>query len=275
MSKDNNQVPRNFIAKFAQRVQKTLYSYINAIAELISTSVHIPEVAIGPIIGSLITATTTLIIGFLTISNLFSEQFLYRPLQLQDDSANYKLELDRYRQTVLTDYLNQISKLILLHSVNKLQRNPFLLRSITQETLGQLDGERKRYLIMFLNDASLLTFYPLLEGANLTEGQFDHLQLYKSDFRGANLSKANFEQTNLHKSNLNKTKLNNANLVNADLRGASLLKADLTNTNFLNACYDVFTEFDPSFNPKKAKMQLIEPFDSCEGKSFEQHQKVL
>lgn len=272
MSGENNQEkkPKDkpFFPKIVQRFQNTLSSFINAIAEAITNSIYIPEIAIGPIIGSLITATTTLIIGIITISNLFSEQFLYRPLELQDNSANYQLEVEHYNQKVLTDYLNQMVQLNLDYSLIKLQKNPLLLRAITQETLAEIDGERKRYVIMFLQDISLLTSgyqksSPLLEGADLTEAKLDHLQLSHANFRGVNLSKANLEAANLHQTNLDQALLNNAVLINADLRGASLKKTNLTNANLTNACYDNLTKFASDFDPHKAKMNLVKPFEPC------------
>jgi hypothetical protein len=284
MSAENNQQKKNqlqpFFPKMVKRFQKTLFSFVNAIAESISSSVHIPEIAIGPIIGSLITATTTLIIGLVTISNIFSEQFLYRPLQLQDNTANYRLEVESYTQKVLTDYLNQMTQLTLNYPLWKLRQNPYLLRAITHKTLAEIDGERKRYVIMFLKDISFLTspyqeFPPLFEGANLTEAKLDRLQLSHANLTGANLSKANLEETNLHRSNLNQAQLGNANLINADLRGASLEQTNLTNADLTNACYDVFTKFDPSFNPNKAKMRLVKPFSPCEISTSQQQNKRL
>lgn len=267
-SEENNEQEQPFFPKLVQRFQKTLSSFINAIAEAIINSVHIPEIAIGPIIGSLITATTTIIIGFVTISNIFSEQFLYRPLQLQDNTANYKLQVDSYRQKVLTDYLNQVAHLSLEYPVWKLKENPFLLRAITQQTLSEIDAERKRYVIMFLKDASLLTSLyqelpPLLEEADLTEADLHNLQLAYANLSGANFTRAIFEKANLHKSNLSRTNLTNANLSNADLTGTSLEKSDLTNANLTNACYDVLTKFDSDFDPTKTKMKLIQPFENC------------
>lgn len=259
----------SFLLKLVKRFQNTLSSFLNTIAEAITSSVHIPEVAIGPIVGALISATTTLVIGFLTISNIFSEQFLYRPLQIQDNNANYTLELERYRQTILTDYLTQTTQLTLDNPLWKLQQNPYLLRAITQTVLDELDGERKRYIIMFLQDTNLLTFSdkinspPLLKNANLTEAQLHNLDLSKANFSDADLTKANFNQANLHKANFSHAKLNNASFTNADLRGVNLTKTDLTTTNFTNACYDQFTLFEEKFDRIKAKVRSISSFDNC------------
>lgn len=259
----------SFLLKVVKRFQKTLSSFLNTIAEAITSSVHIPDVAIGPIVGALISATTTLIIGFLTISNIFSEQFLYRPLQIQDNNANYTLELERYRQTILTDYLSQTTQLTLDNPLWKLQQNPYLLRAMTQTVLDELDGDRKRYIIMFLQDTNLLTFsdkvnYPsLLKNANLTMAQLDNLDLSRANFSGADLTKANFNQANLHYGNFVNAKLNNASFVNADLRGVNFSHTDLTTANLTNACYDQFTLFDAQFDRIKAKVRSISSFDNC------------
>lgn len=268
MSKENKQ-PQPFFPKIVKRFQKTIFSFVNAIAEAINSSVHIPEIAIGPIIGSLITATTTLIIGLITISNIFSEQFLYRPLQIQDNNANYNLELERYRQTILTDYLNQTTQLTLDNPLWKLEQNPYLLRGITQAILTEIDGKRKRYIIMFLRDSFFLssrnTASPaLFQGADLTEAKLDQLNLSFVNFTGADLRKANLSQTNLHKSQFSLAKLDGTNLTNADLRGANLSQSDLTDANLTNACYDVFTQFKPEFKPIIANMRMISPFSACE-----------
>lgn len=266
-SGENNQ---SFIIKIVKRFQKTLSSFLNAIAETITSSVHIPEIAIGPIVGALISATTTLIIGFLTISNIFSEQFLYRPLQIQDNNANYNLELERYRQTILTEYLNYTAQLTLDNPLWKLQQNPYLLRANTQTALSEIDGERKRYIIMFLQDTQLLTFnnyhnaIPLLKNADLAEAKLDKLDLSYANFSGADLTKANFNQANLHQSILINAKLTNALLINADLRGVNLEKTDLINANLTNACYDNFSKFPAQFDPIKAKMRLINSFVNCD-----------
>lgn len=258
----------SFFPRIVRRFQKTLSSFINAIAEAITSSVHIPEIAIGPIIGSLITAITTLVIGLVTISNIFSEQFLYRPLQIQDNNANYTLELARYQQTILTDYLNYATQLTLDYPLSKLQQNPYLLRSLTQTVLRELDGERKRYIIMFLKDSFFLNSPyqespALLKEADLTEANLSQLDLTASNFSGSNLSNANLTHTNFHKGNFQNANLTNADLTNADLRGANLTNIEAVNTNFTEACYDVFTQFNPNFNPIKANMNLINSFSNC------------
>ena len=268
MSEDKQESP-SFLVNLIKQLRNTFSSFLNAIAETITSSVHIPDIAIGPIVGSLITAITTLVIGFVTLSNLFSEQFLYRPLQIQDSNANYTLELERYRQKILTDYLNYATQLMLDYPLSKLQDNNYLLRGITQTVLAEINGERKRYIVMFLKDSPLLNSknyqFPssLLEGADLKEAKLDKLDLSSINLKKSDLTKVNLSQTNLHKSNLSQVILINGDLTNADLRGVNLQQADLTNTNLTNACYDKFTLFPTQFNLDKAKMRLIRPFDIC------------
>ncbi len=268
MSKDK--LPSSgFFVKFLQNLQKAFSIFLNAIAQSITSSVHIPDIAIGPIVGSLITATTTLIIGFVTLSNLFSEQFLYRPLQIQDNNANYTLELESYHQKVLTDYLNYTAQLILDYPLKKLQENHYLLKAITQTALAEIDGKRKRYIIIFLKDSLLLdnNNYPLsslLEGADLSEAQLNQLNLTSTNFRGADLSEVNLSQSKLNKSNLAQAILNESDLTNTDLRGVDLQMTDLTDTQLTNACYDRFTLFPEDFDLDKATLRLIKPFAQCD-----------
>ena len=278
MSEDKQKLP-SFLVNLVKRLRNTLFHFLNAIAETITSSVHIPDIAIGPIVASLITATTTLIIGFVTLSNLFSEQFLYRPLQLQENNANYTLELEGYRQKILTDYLDYTTQLMLDYPLHKLQKNSSLLRSLTQTTLSQIDGERKRYLVMFLTDSLLLTnnnsylTSPLLEGADLTEANLDKLELSSINLKGANLTKINLSQSTLNKSNLSDAIAVEADFTNADLRGVNFQNTDLTNANFTNACYDQFTKFPEQLNLEKAKLRLINSFEICEFKPIEKDLK--
>ncbi|MGY6530272.1 MAG: pentapeptide repeat-containing protein [Cyanobacterium sp.] len=259
----------SFLPKIFKRFQKTLSSFINAIAEAITTSVHIPEIAIGPIIGSLITSATTLVIGFLTISNIFSEQFLYRPLQLQDSNASFNLQLESYRQNILNNYLSQTTELTLNYPLWKLQQNDNLLRANTQAALKELDGERKRYIVMFLEDNDLLTFNNhtrasnILENSNLEEAKLNNLNLSFTNFEYSNLIKSNLSYGNFHKANFTNADLTQSSIINADLSGAYLEKTDLTNADLTNSCYDIFTIFPKDFDPIKAKMNLIQPFHNC------------
>ncbi len=268
MSDQNPQSRSSWIVRLFSRLQKTFFSFLNGIAQSITSSVHIPDIAIGPIVGSLITSLTTLIIGFVTLSNLFSEQFLYRPLQLQDNNAHYTLEVDQYQQKVLTDYLNYTAKLLLDYPLQQIQENHYLLRSLTQSTLAKIDGERKRYVVMFLADSMLLEkkYYPissLLEGSNLQEAQLQQLNLTSLNLKYADFTKSDLSQTKLNKSDLSHAVLKETNLTNSDLRGVDLQEVTLANTKLENACFDRFTIFPEDFDPEKAKMKLINTFDTC------------
>ena len=280
MSEDKQKLP-SFLVNLVKRLRNTLFHFLNAIAETITSSVHIPDLAIGPIVASLITSATTLIIGFVTLSNIFSEQFLYRPLQIQDNNASYSLELETYHQKVLTDYLNYTTQLILDYPLHKLQKNNNLLRSLTQNTLAQIDGERKRYLILFLKDNLLLTnnnYYlpsPLLEGANLSEAKLENLDLPSLNLKGANLSKINLTKSKLNQSNLSETIAVNADFTNADLRGVNFQNADLTNAIFTNACYNQSTQFPTKLNLEKAKLRLTNPGELCNVKPIEKDIKQI
>lgn len=253
---------RSLFAAFIHRLKKTLSSTIGAVAEAIISSVHIPEIAIGPIVGALITATTTLIIGLVTISNIFSEQILFRPLQLQESNANYNLALGRYHQSVLTDYLNEMGRLTLQHQ-EQLHQNPSLWRAKTQQTLGEIDGDRKRYVVMFLQDAHLLsgpqgqTLPPLLEGANLQDVQLRYARLPYANFQGADLRRGDLRGGDLHRGSLRGAWLQDADLSYGDLRGVDLSQAQIAGTRFFHACYDNLTQIPAGLSPEGQKMVLV------------------
>jgi uncharacterized protein YjbI with pentapeptide repeats len=258
---------RNQLGKLLplNRIINLIFHAISVAVNAITSYVHIPEIAIGPIVGSLITATATLMIGIFTLSNLFSEQFLYRPLLLQDSSNQVNLTAEHYRQSVLSTYLEKMTDILLDHKNSDIQSSNFLFRAMTQATLQEIDGKRKRYVIVLLLDAQLLnnSLLSLLVGADLSNSDLHNLNLNQVNLEQANLSKANFSKANLNHVNFRQADLSNADLSYADLRGAIFKKVKLDKTNFTNACYDVLTEFETNFDPNKQNMKKISSFDSC------------
>jgi uncharacterized protein YjbI with pentapeptide repeats len=247
------------------RLIHLIFQAINVAVNTITSYVHIPEIAIGPIVGSLITATATLMIGLFTLSNIFSEQFLYRPLLLQDSSTQVNLTAEHYRQSVLSNYLEKMTDLLLNHQDSKIKASVSLFRALTQDTLQEIDGKRKRYVIMLLLDANLLqnSLFSLLVGADLSNSDLHDLVLSHTNLSQANLSKADLSKTKLDKVNLHQADLTNADLKNADLRGTILTGIKREKTNFTNACYDLQTQFDSNFDPNKQNLKKISTFDSC------------
>jgi serine/threonine protein kinase, bacterial len=87
-----------------------------------------------------------------------------------------------------------------------------------------------------LHNLSLLN----LQGADLSETNFNSSQLQKTNLQGANLynsdfGRASLTRSNLKDANLSKAYFNHADLEGADLRGADLSHAHLSNANLRGA----------------------------------------
>lgn len=221
----------------------TLSSYFIRTIEILKSLIishTISKEAIAPIIGVAIAA---LIVFFLLISGSISHGLKQPIYQLPQFSGNIEITADYYRQTILSDYLKTMTQVILEENPKKVQDKSAIFRAMTQAVLQELDPGRKRYLIMFLQDANLLQMTskkqpPLLLGANLT---------------GANLQGMNLRLANLQSTNLS----------SVDLRGSNLVGANLTNAIFNNACYNNFTVFDKNFQPKVVGMRQLTSSKKC------------
>lgn len=259
------------IKSFLHKIKDIIFHGITSVITTISSSVHIPEVAIGPIVSSLITATVTLILGLFTLSNIFSEQILFRPLQIQDSTAKFDLMNEQYQQTVLNSYFQQTSQLLLNPNLEKSPQYPAIFRATTQATLAEIEGKRKRYVILFLADSELMKMnykhldFPLLKNADLSSSDLHQINLDQVNLAGANLTQANLQNASLKEANLQKTILKKTNLKNTDLRGADLRETQVIDSDFTNACYDLETQFNPKLDPTKLGMKkVLNPLDNCQ-----------
>jgi uncharacterized protein YjbI with pentapeptide repeats len=258
------------VQSFLHKIKDIIFHGINSVVTTISSSVHIPEVAVGPIVSSLITATVTLILGLFTLSNIFSEQILFRPLQIQDSTAKFDLMNEQYQQTILNTYFQDNAQLLLNNNLLKNPQYPAIFRATTQANLAEIAPKRKRYIILFLIDTELIKIsykhapFPLLENADLSNIDLHNINLNQVNFFGANLTQGNLQNTNLREANLKKTILKKANFKNADLRKANLTQTQIIDTDFHNACYDLQTQFNPNFDPVKAGMKkVLNPLEPC------------
>ncbi len=146
---------------------------------------------------------------------------------------------ERNRQEALKDYLKQMTQLL----VNKnLSQQPSrsaevkAARALTLSVLRELDLERRRHLIDFLQEAELIQYKcsedppALLKGANLTE-----LDLSEANLVNAHLSNADLSNAKLNGAYLNHADLTDADLSYVDLSNATLTKANLRNANLREA----------------------------------------
>ncbi len=145
-----------------------------------------------------------------------------------------KIALDNQRATILKDYLAKMSELLLekdLRTSKDGDEVRKLARAWTLTTLRELDGDRKRSLLQFLNESDLIrnkggeTIIDM-HGADLSKANLHHVYLRNVDLSGADLCNAN-----LFSAKLDQTNFCGACLCRANLRLAELTRTDLSETH--------------------------------------------
>jgi Pentapeptide repeats (8 copies) len=203
-------------------------------------SAEIPNRRIVPIIGAFITVAVLFVIIILAnLTNNFHDKIYSFP----GFSENTAFTVDYQRHAILSDYLKTMTQVILEDNPKQVKNNSNIFRAMTQATLQELDPQRQRYVIMFLQDANLLQNSSrkqasLLLGANLIAINLQNLNLRFADFQGTNLT-------------------------GADLRGADLRGVNLENANLTNSCYNSQTIFEKTFQPIAAGMKEIVKSKEC------------
>lgn len=163
----------------------------------------------------------------------------------------------RAQEVALQAYLDKMSELLIdknLHKKNdRYDDTRVTARARTLAVLSQLDGKRKRTVLLFLRESRLInrdlhvrnfrTVYPCivglkdanlknaeLRGAKLIDAEGDEpVSLEGANLEGADLQDADLEGADLEGANLEKAKLNRANLSGSKLSRANLKGANVTN----------------------------------------------
>jgi hypothetical protein len=164
-----------------------------------------------------------------------------------------KIALDSQRETLLQDYFDRMSELLLDKQLPESDSKAivrYIARSRTLTVLPRLDADRKRSLLQFLHESDLIsvtasTRIISLKGANLSKANLRKINLSMANLSGTDLSGADLREAdlsgtllsraNLSKANLSGANLNKANLRMADLSGADLSGADLSEVYFQDA----------------------------------------
>lgn len=229
-------------------------------------SLSIPREAIGAVVGASITAFATLSIAIVNLLNGFNEQ-LNRPFQIQDSLSKTQLTADYYRQTALSTYLSTAGNVLIQKGSDRTPEELATLRAMSHAVLQDLNADRKRYVIMLLDDAQVLQRAPelpstansgFLAHANLIGANLAGMDLSQADLREADLRGSSFRQAILHKADLS-----DANLTGADLRSADLSETNLQGTQLTNACYNSRTILDVNFDPDLAAMKKVSETEVC------------
>lgn len=169
------------------------------------------------------------------------------------------LENKRTQDAALLAYIDKISELLIdkdLHDKsNEYDQMRITARARTLAVLRQLDGERKRTVLLFLREARLINkdkfvdhqsnviyhpHYVGLDGADLSRADLAGARLISTNreesvyLKGAVLADANLEGAILEKANLEEAILKNAKLKGADLRNADLQEAVLEGASLVD-----------------------------------------
>lgn len=170
------------------------------------------------------------------------------------------VENRRTQDAALLAYLDRMSELLIdknLHAKSdEYDQTRVAARARTLAVLGQLDGKRKRTVLLFLREARLINkekfvnhdtnviYHPRyvgLDGADLAGANLRGARLISTDraepisLKGTVLAGADLEQTDLERADLGGADLRNANLRAAILEGADLSGADLSHADLSHA----------------------------------------
>jgi uncharacterized protein YjbI with pentapeptide repeats len=161
--------------------------------------------------------------------------------------AEQDLAAQRAQDEALQTYLGQVGTLLLkedLRSADEGSKVHTLARARTLTVLGRLGPDRKRTVIEFLYEASLINgnnpAIPLnnanLSGIDLSSRYLkDRIITGDPNLEGINLRGADLSEANLRGVNLTKADLRGADLSKADLRWAYLYDAKLFRANLREA----------------------------------------
>jgi uncharacterized protein YjbI with pentapeptide repeats len=174
----------------------------------------------------LLIVPAALAIGVYLLNRAQSER--EREAQAAQRRRELAVAKQRAQDEALQAYLDQMSKLLLdknrplLESKTDSAEN-FLAKARTLTVLTRLNGERKRSVVDFLFEASLI--------CKNCKGLGDW-PLKEANLRKAHLGEAHLVKTNLSHARLSEADLKRADLRGADLRGANLSKAVLSGARF-------------------------------------------
>jgi uncharacterized protein YjbI with pentapeptide repeats len=152
-------------------------------------------------------------------------------------AAERALEEQRAQDTALQAYLDQMSALMLeehLRNSDRRSEARTLARARTLTVLERLDPKRKRSVVQFLYESSLIDKDgPIvsLSDADLSSVDLRFKDLIQADLSEADLSEANLSNADLTDANLNNAVLSDADLPSVFLKDASLAHAHLTDAN--------------------------------------------
>jgi uncharacterized protein YjbI with pentapeptide repeats len=205
-----------------------------------------------------IIGATVSLIG-LILAQLRHTQTLRQTRELEDTRRLEARELENQRahEAALQKYFEQMRDSLAdpkrpLRRSTKGDSLSTIARAQTLAVLEGLDANRKRILLQFLYEASLIKrLYTVIDllGANLRGGHLEEADLRLADLSGADLSDAHLRDANLLRADLAGADLAGANLSDAHLRDANLRGADLKEAKNLTQ-----EQVDSAYGDKHTKL---------------------
>ncbi len=208
-----------------------------------------------------------------------------RKIEQQRVEADREISIDNQREAALKEYIDKLSELLLHENLCKSEpeseiRKVARVRTLT--VLPRLDSRRKRSVLQFLYEASLINKNkPIvdLQGVDLTDAFMEHIDLhgamlYKVNLSGARLWGANLSEADLSDASLgvndkilsvdkdgepddvetDRTYLVGANLSGAILRNTDLYGAVLDGANLSGATGTTTEQLTKAFSLQGATM---------------------
>ncbi len=219
-----------------------------------------------------------------------------RDIEQQRVEADREISYDNQREATLKEYIDKLSELLLHENLCKSEpesevRKVVRIRTLT--VLPRLDSRRKRSVLQFLYEASLINRNnPIvdLQGADFTDAFMDHIDLhgamlYKVNLSGARLWDANLCEADLSDASLgvnykilsvdkdgepddmkaDQTYLGGANLSGAILRNTDLHGAYLNRANLSKAVLDGADLSQANLRGTKVSLEQLATAKSLKG----------
>src|SRR5260370_11998382 len=152
----------------------------------------------------------------------------YQRITQGQKEVEKEVATDNQRETLLQAYSDKMSELLVEKQLHKSAHEDEIreiARVRTLTVLSRLDGPRKRSVLQFLHEASLIDkdkHIIDLHGADLSGAKLSGVNLCGADLRGAYLGSVDLSRATLDGATLSEEDLHHANL-----RGATLSEANL------------------------------------------------
>lgn len=150
----------------------------------------------------------------------------------QQAKVNRDIAFQKQLQTIMGQYFDRMTELLFTPGITQSDSDKakaqVIGRARTLDVLNSLDGKRKGQILLFLQEANLITRI-VNEDDSLSPPiiSLNKANLAEAELRGINLEQAVLEDLTLNGSNLNNAWLKGCRLIRSTLVGASLRDANL------------------------------------------------